>query len=206
SYPEDPALLPPGLEFLALFNDEMFHTEVGMQEKRDVEAFVFAYDTNFLPVVGQQLSLGAHAGPDARARLDLLLEQARVFEPRRACDLVAHDEDRGYLYDPASDSFSSSAGQIGLDLRALLPRKSGRKATLTFTCVPPGEGVRRALDRDLDGVWDTVEEQKGSDPADRSSVPRRRAPLRPAESHDPWWRAWSELRSWLKPVWSEASD
>ncbi len=42
---------------------------------------------------------------------------------------------------------------------------------LTFTCVPPGEGVRVALDRDQDGYFDGDEHDAGSDPCDKHSHP-----------------------------------
>ncbi|HSS01421.1 MAG TPA: thrombospondin type 3 repeat-containing protein, partial [Kofleriaceae bacterium] len=42
---------------------------------------------------------------------------------------------------------------------------------LTYTCVPPGSGLRLAVDRDGDGFWDGDERAAGSDPADAASVP-----------------------------------
>jgi hypothetical protein len=42
---------------------------------------------------------------------------------------------------------------------------------LTFTCVPPGSGLRMGIDRDEDGVYDGDEIAAGSDPADPASMP-----------------------------------
>jgi hypothetical protein len=42
---------------------------------------------------------------------------------------------------------------------------------VTFTCVPPGSGVRAGIDRDLDGALDGDELLHGTDPADPSSKP-----------------------------------
>ncbi len=42
---------------------------------------------------------------------------------------------------------------------------------LTYTCVPPGSGVRIGIDRDEDGFPDRTEIEAGSDPADPNSVP-----------------------------------
>ena len=39
-----------------------------------------------------------------------------------------------------------------MELSAFLDRQGGRP--ITFLCVPPGDGYRSALDRDLDGVLD----------------------------------------------------
>ncbi len=41
---------------------------------------------------------------------------------------------------------------------------------LTYTCVPPGSGVRIGIDRDEDGFPDRTEIEAGSDPADANSV------------------------------------
>src|SRR5262249_24566131 len=42
---------------------------------------------------------------------------------------------------------------------------------LTFTCVPPGSGIRIGVDRDLDGVFDSREIDCQTDPADPQSFP-----------------------------------
>ncbi|WP_437878139.1 thrombospondin type 3 repeat-containing protein [Sorangium sp. So ce513] len=44
-------------------------------------------------------------------------------------------------------------------------------SVLTYTCVPPGNGERIGVDRDLDGFLDGDEVAAGSDPADPDSTP-----------------------------------
>ena len=44
-------------------------------------------------------------------------------------------------------------------------------SSATFLCVPPGDGLRVALDRDMDGYFDAIEIAEGSDPADSDSTP-----------------------------------
>jgi hypothetical protein len=44
-------------------------------------------------------------------------------------------------------------------------------APRTYTCVPPGDGVRVGVDRDEDGFYDGDELIAGSDPADPASTP-----------------------------------
>jgi hypothetical protein len=44
-------------------------------------------------------------------------------------------------------------------LAQLIERHEAIGEPITFTCVPPGDGVRSALDRDLDGVLDGEEPQ-----------------------------------------------
>ena len=47
----------------------------------------------------------------------------------------------------------------------------GDKSTATLTCVPPGNGVRIALDRDEDGYFDGDERRADIDPVDLLSLP-----------------------------------
>jgi hypothetical protein len=42
---------------------------------------------------------------------------------------------------------------------------------VTYTCVPPGSGVRVGIDRDGDGHLDGDEQKACSDPADPTSTP-----------------------------------
>jgi hypothetical protein len=90
------------------------------------------------------------------------------------CDLMARGWDetalRGWLY--SNSVFNSDRRyETPLPLDALLNRYRVLGEPLTFTCVPPGDGVRSALDRDLDGHLDGDELFAGSDPADANSVP-----------------------------------
>jgi hypothetical protein len=96
-----------------------------------------------------RLDNAAAAGP----RIDLLMARAGVNE----CELVAHGhvlgEMRGYLY--SNGLFKRNRANkpplpdLALRLLALLPGQE-----ITYTCVPPGSGVRMGIDRDLDGVLD----------------------------------------------------
>ncbi len=48
---------------------------------------------------------------------------------------------------------------------------------ITFTCVPPGSGVRIGIDRDGDGYGDGDELDHGSDPSDAGSIPTGVSPV-----------------------------
>lgn len=149
TYPEDPAELPPELSFLAGFNAPLFRDETGTREKRAVEAFLLAFDSNFKPVVGQQVTLRHDARQDTHARIDLLRAQATRAEPRPVCDLVVHgnfaNESVGYLYNRRTQHFESSAGEPDLTDASLRERTAEPSQALTYTCAPPGSGRRMAL-------------------------------------------------------------
>jgi YVTN family beta-propeller protein len=126
----------------------------GETVRRQIEAFLLAFDSNLAPIVGQQVTLTADNGDAAAPRITLLEARAAAGE----CDLVVKGfvdaRARGYFY--AGGKFTTDrAGEPALDdaaLRALA--KDGDRHALTFTCVPPGSGVRIGIDRDADGVLD----------------------------------------------------
>jgi DNA-binding beta-propeller fold protein YncE len=140
--------------------------------RRQVAAFLLAFDTNLAPIVGQQITLTAFNWYTVKSRIELMTERADAGE----CDLIAKERagfrTAGYLYKPAFGLFlqdrawSFPVSVAGLRLKALLPGHE-----ITFTCAPPGSGARMALDRDSDGFRDGDEAYAGSDPADPTSTP-----------------------------------
>ena len=145
-------------------------------QRADLEQFILAFDTTFAPIVGQQITLTGDNGAVVGPRIDLLIARARVDFPvvgqtgTKECDLVARavvdGEARGFLLDPASGDFRSDrvadAPLTDAQLRAVAAVDG---QAVTYTCAPPGEGRRLALDRDEDGVYDRDEIDRGSDPA-----------------------------------------
>ncbi len=139
---------------------------LGEQSRREIEAFLFAFDSNLKPVVGQQVTLGASEGAVARA--ELLRDRAEVGD----CELVVHglvgEEERGFWYRGSSRTFVADRTAEPERTLAQLMAAAGDEP-LTFTCVPPGSGERIGIDRDGDGLRDRDEIDDGSDPADPSS-------------------------------------
>lgn len=137
--------------------------------RRQVESFVLAFDSNMAPIVGQQITLTATNWNVAGARIQLLMSRAAAGE----CDLVAKanigDDEAGFLYNNR-DGFIADRGNsppIPLYfLRALA--KSGDSA-ITFTCTPPGSGVRIALDCNANGRFDGDERDDGKCPCNNDN-------------------------------------
>ena len=136
------------------------------QQRRDLEAYMLAFDSDLAPIVGQQITLTSDEDPEENARLDLLL--ARAGSPFTSallegatteCDLIAKvridGRTRGYLW--SDDVFRPDDGGPSLAEAALrsLARVPGQEVTVT--CVPPGSGRRMGIDRDLDEVLDGLD-------------------------------------------------
>jgi hypothetical protein len=72
--------------------------------------------------------------------------------------------EKGYLYDVALGLFRGNRAcdppLTDASLRQLARLQGGE---LTYTCAPPGSGVRLGLDRDENGILDGDEEDAGGD-------------------------------------------
>ena len=124
----------------------------GAEQRHQVESFLLAFDSNLAPIVGQQVTLTGANGAVAGPRIALLESRADVGE----CDLVAKtwfgSQELGFLYAGGGEFRTDHQGSPTVDeawLRAL-GTQGGR--ALTYTCLPPGEGMRVAFDRDDDGT------------------------------------------------------
>jgi len=152
------------------------------QTRTDLEQFVLAFDTTFAPIVGQQVTLTAANTAGAAARVGLLIDRARTsfaladVPEARECDLVVKGvvggQARGYRLDADSGMFlSDRAAELPLSDAALRALAGDPQQALTYTCTPPGSGLRAGVDRDEDGFLDRDELDAGSDPADPDDIP-----------------------------------
>jgi hypothetical protein len=105
-------------------------------------------DSNFAPIVGQQVTLTNDNATAASQRIRLFLARAAADE----CQVIAFNSKtgEGYLYN-GSVFLRDKAGKPPLT-EAQLRGLAGRDTSITYTCVPKGNGVRMALDRNLNGV------------------------------------------------------
>jgi hypothetical protein len=121
--------------------------------RRQLHSYIIAFDTGMAPAVGRQLTITGQVRRHDRESLDLLVTRAAAGD----CDLTARVWEgavlRGWLL--RNGTFHGDrSGEAPLSLDSLLERYQRNKEPLTFTCVPPGDGVRSALDRELDGRLD----------------------------------------------------
>ncbi|NQY15334.1 MAG: hypothetical protein HRT81_15985 [Henriciella sp.] len=136
--------------------------------KRELEAFLLALDSDFAPIVGQQVtvtnasassSLLKHEVGSAAARIDLMRARAGVSSPRAECDLIVSGtiggEKRSWFMQASGDYLGDDG--TTLSHAALLALSDSQEEALTFTCAYPGSGNRVAIDRDSNGVSDKSE-------------------------------------------------
>jgi DNA-binding beta-propeller fold protein YncE len=151
--------------------DGMPFTLEGNTMRRQLEAFLLASDSNLAPIVGQQVTLRKTNAAVAGPRINLLKSRADVGE----CDLVAKshlgEHELGFTYSGENQFMSNRQAWPVINDVALRALAGVLGLEVTYTCTPPGSGVRIGIDRDSDGFPDGDEEDAGSDPADPASTP-----------------------------------
>jgi hypothetical protein len=141
-------------------------------EQNDLERFVFAFDSNLNPIVGQQVTLDPTTliVTQVTNRLNLMLARDDALE----CEVVV----KGTIAGEARGGYRLSDGTFQMDRAGDVRAEVDVRALagtpgqeLTYTCVPPGSGLRIGVDRDEDGVFDRDELDVGSDPANGARIP-----------------------------------
>ena len=90
--------------------------------------------------------------------------------------------EKGYLYDVASNRFvGNRRHDAPLSDASLRQSASQKDGELTYTCAPPGSGVRIGIDRDGDGILDGDEEDSGNGPAHAAGTIRAHSGSRSAK-------------------------
>ena len=121
--------------------------------RRQLHEYIMAFDTGMAPAVGRQLTIVGEPSAEDRKLLHVLEIRSAAEE----CDLTARvweaKVQRGWLYRNYS-YHADRRGQASLETDALLGRYRKTREPVTFTCVPPGDGQRSALDREMNGILD----------------------------------------------------
>jgi DNA-binding beta-propeller fold protein YncE len=155
-------------------------------QRRQVEQFLLAFDSDLAPIVGQQVTLTSTNAAVAGPRINLLIQRAgTAFTTKNTpgateCDLVV----KGSLSGVARGWVRLSDGTFKGDRNTDAPISDATLRTiaatpgqeLTYTCVPPGSGTRIGIDRDEDGSYDRTELDFGSDPANAADFPGSQTP------------------------------
>jgi len=134
-------------------------------QRRQVEAFVMATDSNVAPIVGQQVTLDHTNASAAGPRISLLIARANAPYPvlgypgARECDLtvkgIVAGKAKGWTF--SGSSFVPDDGGASLSDSQLRALAATAGQPLTYTCAPPGSGTRVGRDRDEDGRSDGLD-------------------------------------------------
>jgi YVTN family beta-propeller protein len=134
-------------------------------ERTNLQEFVLSFPTTLAPIVGQQITLTDTNAATVNARINLMIARAQtpfdlVGQPgARECDLIVKGTvggvQRGWRMSSVSGAFlgdkATDPPLTDGQLRALATTPGQE---LTYTCAPPGSGIRMGIDRDLDGILD----------------------------------------------------
>lgn len=143
----------------------------GLQQRRDLEAFLFCWPTGIHPAVGEQSTL-VDISLASPAQINLL-DSMEALANTNAVGLIAKGlmsgVQRGWRYNGSgqwqSDAHSQTSASA--DLRAVASNFN----ELTYTIVVKGTETRLGIDRDNDGFFDRTEVILATDPDDPQSVP-----------------------------------
>jgi DNA-binding beta-propeller fold protein YncE len=117
--------------------------------RKNLAAYMLAFETNMAPIVGQQVTIDAGAHADQLARIDLMIERSRAPYPNpenaaaKECDLVATArvgvDSRAWVFS-AGGKFApvDDAAGVPLTRGEILELAKGSGQAVTFTCLPSG--------------------------------------------------------------------
>ncbi|VAW50851.1 FIG00841528: hypothetical protein [hydrothermal vent metagenome] len=133
-------------------NAQVFGTTI--QDRRDIEQFMHASDSNLRPIVGQQITLSSINATAVLPRIQLITSQMDVDNNEVVVKGRINNVQRGWLRQVDSTYQSDDAFENPLSETQLLQLAQTAGQELTFTAVPVGTAVRMAVDRDNDLVLD----------------------------------------------------
>jgi hypothetical protein len=134
-------------------------------QELDLEQFALAFPSDLAPIVGQQVTLTSTNSGVVDPRIDLMIARAGTSFTSlmlggvvTECELVVKGSvggvERGWVRQ-SGGLFEDDLGNTITDaaLRAL----ANTEGPLTYTCAPPGSGERMGVDRDVDAVFDGLD-------------------------------------------------
>jgi len=137
---------------------------------------MMAMDTDLAPIVGQQVTLTSTNAAVAGPRITLMIQRANTNfvskvlidlngGPVNECELIAKlnrgGAEHGYLK-LLGDAFQPDDAGPPITDAALRAMAAVPGQEVTYTCAPPGSGLRMGIDRDEDTLLDGVETGPGA--------------------------------------------
>jgi cytochrome c peroxidase len=124
----------------------------GETQRRNMEQFMFAFDANLKPVVGQQVTLTSTSAAATEDRVDLLIARAAAGDSELVVTGTVNGEPRGWQRQGNGTFLPDRASESAWSEQSLKDLAQTAGQELTFTAVPAGTGQRIALDRDRDTI------------------------------------------------------
>lgn len=134
-------------------------------ERLQLQSLMLEFPSDLAPIVGQQVTLDANSPTEVSARIDLMIQRAAtnftsimLGGAMKECDLIAKGSvggvERGWV--------RMADGQFRSDIDTLVSEASLRvlattEGPLTYTCAPPGSGIRMGINRDEDNFPDGLD-------------------------------------------------
>ncbi len=146
--------------------------QTGINQRRDIEAFLMCFETTTHASVGTPLTVNGsnNTSQPVIDQLNAMIAVANSAGGAMIAKGWINGEQRGYTYIAGTGNFQSDrqAEVISATNLRLAATNGGE---VTFTMVPTGTQTRAGTDRDLDGVRDHDEIDAFSDPANPASTP-----------------------------------
>ena len=141
------------------------------QRRRDVEAFLLAFDSETPAAVGRMVTFDGNnnSDPTAIALLASLIAQADSGSIAMIARRYEAAGTRGHVYATQSVWLSDRENQP--TTADALRTSASTTAPVTFIAVPATTQFRMGVDRDADGVFDQDELDGAADPANAASQP-----------------------------------
>jgi YVTN family beta-propeller protein len=139
---------------LRFLRAQVFNFSQGDVQRRQVEQFLFAFDAELKPVVGQQVTLTTTSVAAVGQRIDLLLARALAGDADVVVKGTLAGAQRGWQRLSDGTFASDRAAEQPLTDVQLRNLAGQAGQALTYTAVPFGAGQRMGVDRDEDGILD----------------------------------------------------
>jgi len=121
--------------------------------RKQMVQFMFAFDSNLKPVVGQQVTIIGTGTTAVQSRIDLLIARAVAGDNDLIVKMNIAGNKRGAVWDGSAFELDSNAsGTISALAIRNLALTAGQE--VTYTAVPIGSGNRLGVDRDEDTIKD----------------------------------------------------
>jgi len=165
-----------------VFNSASNQGFTGDTLRRQTEQFMLAFPSDLAPIVGQQVTDTGAAIADVTNRITTFRQRAAASFTSKVlggvvteCDLVVKGHyggvPRGWRFVPGAGNYQSDRASEAPYSQAQLDAIADLGDALTYTCAPPGSGLRMGIDEDLDGFFDADERDASTSPWNPGSAP-----------------------------------